>query len=72
MSTRPAIVVACDASGCDRVAVATGEYAASYEAARGWARTWGWTSPFDDDWCPDHAGRYGGDGYAHPFEHLQS
>lgn len=72
MSTTPAIVVACDASDCDRVAVVTGEHAATYETARAWARSWGWTSPFEGDWCPDHGGRYGGDGFDRPYEHLRS
>ncbi|MFP4854650.1 hypothetical protein [Paraburkholderia sp. BR14264] len=71
MSTSAAIVVTCDASACDRVAVVTGDHAATYETARAWARSWGWTSPFDEDWCPDHASQYGGHGYAAPFEHLQ-
>lgn len=34
MSTNPAIVVACDATDRDRVAVVTGERAATYETAR--------------------------------------
>lgn len=72
MTARPAIVVACDASTCDRVAVATDEHAATYETARAWARSWGWTSPFDDDWCPDHASQHGGDGYDLPYAHLNS
>lgn len=45
MSTHPAILVHCDASHCDRVLTTTGDHAASYEAARAYARTWGWTSP---------------------------
>lgn len=72
MSTLPAIAVACEASEWDRVAVVTGEHAATYESARAWVRSWGWTSPFDSDWCPNHAGQYGGAGYPQPFDHLQA
>lgn len=71
MSTTPAIVAACDATDCDRVAVVTGEHAATYETARACARSWGWTSPFDADWCPDHGDQYGDHGYSIPFAHLE-
>lgn len=70
MSVAPAIAVTCDVTGCDRAAVVTDEHAASYETARAWARSWGWTSPGESDWCPDHSGQYGGDGFPRSFEHL--
>ena len=71
MSALPAVAIVCDVSGCQRAAVVTDEHAESYEAARAWARSWGWTSPQSDDWCPVHSGTFGGEGFDRPYEHLR-
>jgi len=67
VSSHSAVIVTCDATGCDRVAVAVDDHAVSWETARAWARSWGWTSPHDDGWCPDHTSQYGSHGYARPL-----
>lgn len=61
MAARSAVVVSCDAVGCDRVIIpiATADDNSSRAEARAFARDHGWstadTSPSYTDLCPTHA-----------------
>lgn len=65
----PAVVIACDVAGCDRVLAVTGESAADYRSARAYAQSFGWVvSASENDWCPEHGFLYGGAGVPVPYE----
>ncbi len=61
VAARAAVVVSCDAFGCDRVIIpiATADDTSSRAEARSFARDHGWstadTSPSYTDHCPTHA-----------------